>query len=61
VQADLGYQGASQFRLSLNSDLITAYAADCSECAQAPYLATEYFSMTNFDTTAGYIEYTDGY
>jgi hypothetical protein len=29
VQANLGYQGESQFHVSLDSGIITAYSAEC--------------------------------
>jgi hypothetical protein len=52
VQANLGFQGSSQFKVNLASNLITTYASNCTECAESPYLATEYFDYSDYKVSS---------
>lgn len=55
VKASIGFQEFSDFKVNFGSDQITTYATSCSNCAEYPYYATNYFNVTGFDSYDTYL------
>jgi len=54
VEAELGFQGSSNFMLSLSQAVVQAYSTNCTtpgvgqaSCSEKPNFATNYFNLSD--------------